>query len=230
MNPVGAQILDALRAVQAERAVRLVDPSLGLRVTAVKAWQHQRFAHSHADLLAHPRYGAAARFFLDDLYGPRDFSERDAQFQRVVPALVRLFPPELVGTVRALAELHALSEQLDSGLARHIAHLPLDAASYGLAWRAFGHAPQRAQQIELVLQVGQALDVYTRNPLLRQSLRLMRGPARVAGLADLQRFLETGFDTFAAMHGAQDFMASIAARERAEVQRLFNQPPPHDNP
>ncbi len=229
MNSVGEQILDALQAVQAERAVRQADPALGPRVIAVKAWQHQRFARSHADLLAHPRYGAAAGFFLDDLYGPRDFSERDAQFRRVVPALVRLFPAELVATVRALAALHALSEQLDSGLARHVHHLPLDDARYGQAWREFGHAPQREQQIELVLQVGHALDVYTRNPLLRQSLRLMRGPARVAGLADLQRFLETGFDTFAAMHGAQDFMARIAARERAEVQRLFNQPPPHDD-
>ena len=46
---------------------------------------------------------------LDELYGPQDFSDRDAQFARVVPALVRLFPQELVETVAVLARLHALS-------------------------------------------------------------------------------------------------------------------------
>ncbi len=60
----------------------------------------------------------AARFFLDDLYGPEDFTRRDEQFARVVPGLVRLFPQEIVGTVISLGELHALSEQFDTAMAR----------------------------------------------------------------------------------------------------------------
>ena len=39
--------------------------------------------------------------------------------------------------------------------------------------------------------------------MLRNSLRLMRGPAQVAGLGDLQAFLESGFETFRAMRGAR---------------------------
>jgi len=50
-----------------------------------------------------PRYGPAAHFFLEELYGPRDFADRDTQFARVVPALVRLFPREIVATVAILA-------------------------------------------------------------------------------------------------------------------------------
>ena len=49
----------------------------------------------------------------------------------------------------------------------------------------------------------------------------MRGPARAAGLADLQRSLETGFDTFKAMKGADEFIAFIAERERALAAALF---------
>ena len=62
-----------------------------------------------------------------------------------------------------------------------------------------------------MMAVGSALDRYTRNPLLRTSLRLMRGPAAAAGLGVLQAFLERGFDTFRDMRGAQEFLATVAA-------------------
>lgn len=65
-------------------------------------------------MLESKRYGAASRFFLDELYGPIDFTQRDHQFARVVPALVKLFPWQIVDTVGALAALHALSEALDT--------------------------------------------------------------------------------------------------------------------
>jgi hypothetical protein len=69
--------------------------------------------------------------------------------------------------------------------------------------------------------VGSALDRYTRNPLLRHSLRLMRGPASAAGLGALQHFLETGFDTFREMRGAAYFLDTVAQRERRLAAQLF---------
>ena len=195
---------------------------MGQRVAAIKRYQHARFSHTYADLLADKRYRGAAQFFLEDLYGPSDFSERDVQFARVVPALLRLFPKELVATVAELAALHALSERLDSAMARALpAGLAVDGHSYALAWRAVGEPSAREGQIALMVSIGTALDRYTRNMLLRHSLRLMRGPAQAAGLAALQRFLETGFDIFRAMGGAQDFLTTIASRERALCVLLF---------
>src|SRR6058998_1604614 len=91
---------------------------LDARVRLLKAYQQRRFARTYADLLATARYGAASRFFLEELYGPTDFDERDAQFVRVVPALVRLFSHEIIATVSTLAQLHALSETLDSTMAQ----------------------------------------------------------------------------------------------------------------
>ena len=46
----------------------------------------------------------AARFFLNRLYGPGDFSERDEQFERLVPALTRAFSGSVATTVMHLAE------------------------------------------------------------------------------------------------------------------------------
>lgn len=221
MQNSGDRIIQHLRTVAFERASRSANPELARRVDAIKHFQHARFEQSYAKLLADPRYGRAARFFLDDLYGPRDFADRDRQFERVVPALVRLFSRDIVTTVCELAELHALSEGLDSTMARQLDGLPLKWPSYTRAWQATGAAPSRYRQITLLQDIGLALDRYTRKPLLRHSLSLMRKPARLAGIGDLQAFLEKGFDTFAAMRGATTFLNVIVEHETVLAQRLF---------
>lgn len=222
MNPKAESIITLINQVELERRRRESVPGLRARVAAVKRYQQQRFIYTYNDLLTSQRYGAATRFFLDDLYGPRDFSQRDAQFARVVPALVRLFPSEIVHTVETLARLHALSEQLDSEMGRRVDSNDIRAMDYISAWRTTGRRADRALQINLTLEVGAALDLYTRRPVLRHSLKLMRGPAKVAGLGELQRFLESGFDTFKEMRGANEFLRTIAIRERAFVDAIFD--------
>jgi hypothetical protein len=217
----GATILSHLAAVNAERAERGVDTTLAARVEAVKRYQQRRFELTYADLLAHPRYAGASNFFLDELYGPSDFTQRDAQFARIVPGLVKLFPAEVVRTVEALAELHALSERFDTAMGRNIGQEGIDAISYVKAWRECDDVAGREQQIMLMERVGQSLDAITHNPLLHHSLRLMRAPARAAGMSALQAFLESGFDTFRAMRGADEFLALIGSRERALAATLF---------
>ncbi len=226
MSSPAQQILDGLQAVAAERAARAKDAALSSAVDGVKRYQHARFALTYADLMAQQRYARAAEFFLTDLYGPGDFTDRDAQFARIVPALVRLFPAHIVGTVAELSELHALSERLDTAAAQHwlasrVGNEPMSGAAYGELWRAVGQPLARERQIGLMVSVGQALDRYTRSIVLRQSLRLMRGPAAAAGLGALQAFLERGFDTFREMAGAAHFLSTIATRERELAARLF---------
>lgn len=217
-----AAILAHLQAVADERALRATDAALAERVVAVKRYQQQRFEHTYADLLAHPRYAGASNYFLDELYGPSDFTHRDKQFVRIVPALARLFPSEVVRTVEALAALHALSERFDSAMGRALDGLTVDARAYVQAWQRCGDPAGRERQIALMQHVGRSLDGLTRNPLLRHSLRLMRAPARAAGMAALQTFLEAGFDTFRAMRGADEFLELVGRRERALASALFN--------
>lgn len=213
-------ILNNLETVAHERQRRAADAALDARVSALKTYQQARFRHSYADLLASPRYGAAARFFLDELYGPHDFSRRDAQFARIVPALIRLFPGEIVRTVASLAALHGLSESLDSAMAEALADSFIDASDYACAWQSVGRFTDRSKQLALMLDVGRSLDDYARKPMLSVSLHMMRGPARAAGLSELQEFLELGFGTFKAMRGAAEFLATIERREQALLKLL----------
>ncbi len=230
MTPDATSILEHLEAVAHLRRAQRLDAAFGQRVQALKAFQHQRFARTYRDLLQSVNHAAAARFFLDELYGPHDFTERDAQFARIVPALVRLFPRDIVATVRSLAELHALSERLDAEVAAALASPSVDLPVYRAGWQAVGQAAARQRQIDLMLQIGRALVRFTRNPVLRHSLRLMRAPAKAAGLGALQHFLERGFDTFAGLREPEGFLSLIAEREQRISGWLFSAEPLENPP
>lgn len=204
--------------------------ALGAAVGEIKRLQSRRFAGTYADLLAGGPYAAAARFFLLELYGDKDYAERDAQFARIAGAIERLFPKQVVGTAVALAELHALTEELDQAMAlawlAQVDDEATDARRYIGAWREVGRRADRERQLLVVVDIGQQLARLTRNAGLRMMLRMMRGPAAAAGLGALQRFLECGFDTFAAMArrrgGVEDFLNTIEKRESALMNLLYD--------
>jgi len=102
-----------------------------------------------------------------------------------------------------------------------VAGAPVGAAEYLAAWQACGRQADREHQVALTVKIGESLDQLTRRLLLRQSLRMMRVPARAAGLSSLQSFLESGFDTFHAMGGASEFLKTVRSRELALMQTLF---------
>ena len=222
-------IRDAVAKVGAIRQKAVGYPGLGAALVTVKALQAKRFAGTYGDLLRSTEYGAAARFFLDDLYSDKDYSQRDAQFSRIAGALQRLFPQQVITTAVSLAQLHLLTEELDWQMAEQwVLHSAAgsqgDAPNYIGCWRSVGRTEDRLRQLEVVLSVGKELDRLTRTPGLRLMLRMMRGPARAAGLGSLQDFLETGFDTFANMSGkgrsADEFLNTIRTRESSWIQRL----------
>ncbi|MDX2218753.1 MAG: hypothetical protein SF172_07005 [Burkholderiales bacterium] len=215
-------VLPHLETLKALRGQPLADVGFAGRLEEVKRWQHDRLARTYADLVAHPRYAEAATFFLEDLYGAKDFSKRDDEMARIYPTLVRVLPTSAVETVDLALELDALAEGFDQDLARALpARGAISEASYAEAFRKVGREPQRYRQIELVSEVGHRLDLVVKKPLIATTLRMLRKPAHLAGLGDLQEFLEHGFDAFRAMGGADEFLGIISRRETEIMQRIF---------
>lgn len=231
MDPSASNIHAAMQAVAQIRAQHAADPSLAHASAEIKRFQARRFAASYADLLQSPRYKAAAAFFLHELYGDQDYAERDHQFGRIASTISRIFPQPVVHTAAALAEVHALTEKLDHLMALQWAAdqaaTPHDSpiARYLRCWRRVADVAVRQQQLEVVLLLGQELNRLTRITGLRTLLRMMRRPATLAGLDSLQHFLETGFDAFAAMRGADAFLQVVAERESEWIRSLFEEPP-----
>lgn len=193
------------------------------RRRALRQWQGARLQRTHADLLADPRYGKAARFFVDDLYSAEDAGERDAAVAKAVPSLSKMLPPSGVATVADAIELDALSESLDAATAAALTPgAPIDALAYGQAYRAVGRAEDRARQIALIESLGASLDALTRLPLIGATLKMMRKPAKLLGLGELQAFIERGYDAFRAMGRPDAFVATVVARERALMRAWFD--------
>ena len=195
---------------------------------AVRAFQQQRLAATHADLLASDEYGPAAHFFLTELYSTEDMTQRDADIERVIKILVRFLPDKALSTLAAALEMDALSEHLDGKMVAALRSvqnnkepLKIDATRYQRAYRKVGQPEQRLRQIALTQSIGGALDQLARKPLLRGLLRMMRAPAAAGGVGGLHEFLERGYAAFAHMKGGQAFIESIAKRELDEHQRLM---------
>lgn len=203
------------------RRERDADPDLRARVDAVKRFQHARFMRDYASLLADARYAQAARFFLEELYGPSDYAARDAEFERVAPLMARVLPDEVAHTVADLIELHSLTEELDQEMAASLSSENLDERSYRVAWSVVARRADRERQLTLLLAVGRTLDRHTRSKVLGATLRIMRGPAHAAGLGRLQSFLESGLSAFAGMRGAADFLRRIEDNERRTIDDFF---------
>ncbi|HET9576976.1 MAG TPA: hypothetical protein VFP44_04065 [Usitatibacter sp.] len=210
-----------LHALKALRGDRRASPA---RLNELKRWQSARLAATYADLSQQPRYHTATRFFLHDLYGPKDFSHRDEAMMRILPAMSRLLPKSAVETAALAIELEALSEELDHRVAAALPAGPITEASYAEANRRAVDRRERERQIDLTEAVGHRLDALVRKPLVVRTLQLMRGPARAAGLSDLQDFLERGFSSFRAMHGAGEFLATLRRREMTIIDEIYQDP------
>lgn len=235
----------ALRAHLARVAILRTESSASVRqaLISVRRAQVARFGGTYTDLLNDPRHAPAAHFFLSELYGDRDYTERDAQFSRIAGTLERLFPAKVMAVALRLAEVHALTEELDWAMATHWATTKLAnstepnpavdaeassaptpvrvAAHYAACWQLTARPSDRQRQLDDVLSLGRELADLVRTPGLRTALKLMRRPAQAAGLGELQRVLEQGFDAFKAMGTASHFLSAIHARESLWLTRLF---------
>jgi hypothetical protein len=215
-----ARISQSLQTVERQRQHSARNPAFALHLARLKRFQAERLRSTYADLHAQPRYRAAVEFFTQDLYGERDFSQRDADLQRIVPAVAKLFALEAVAMLDAALRLHALAEELDAAMCEHNTG-PWREESYRIAWQATGREAERFVQLTLIHQVGEALDKLVKLPMIGLSLKAMSGPAAVAGLGELHGFLSRGFEAFKALHGAKDFLDCIETRETALMRELF---------
>jgi hypothetical protein len=230
MNPtpkeaLGSQLAEYLTQVRQLRDARNGDPRPG-DYHGLKEWQAERLMRTYADVLADPRYHAAAEFFLTDLYGAKDFSSRDAQLARVLPIMLRILPEKALATLIEAVRMDTLSESLDTDMVLAMRRLGIDCRridgeTYAAAYRACDRTSDRELQIALIDEIGQALDRLTHLPMIQVSLRLMRKPAALAGLEDLHRFLEQGFQAFRSMAGAHEFLAIINQRETCLMRELL---------
>ena len=207
------------------RLAAAADPVRGQRRDRLRAWQAARLAKTHADLLASPQFSIAATFFLSDLYGPKDFSERDTEMEKVLPIMTTMLPVSGLRTLLLAVEVDALSERFDAEmvvvLGKRLDQDGLALDDYAAAYRQVGDRDGRELQIRLIGETGEALDALAHKTFAGAALKLMHGPAQLAGLGELHAFLERGFNAFRSLRRADEFLETIVQRERELMVSLF---------
>lgn len=199
-----------------------LDPALA----RLRRWQSLRLARTYADLLGRARYGPAIQFFLDELYAPKDFSQRDHDLLQMYGLMRRLLPEAVLAPATLIVRLHELTQQLDDRLLSILGDAlgvsgDLTISLYAEAYRHCDNYADRLTQIEWIGDMATTLEQVSAQRLTGATLALARGPARRAGWADLLTFLEQGYQAFRPMRGAAEFVATIRSREVAALEAMY---------
>ena len=210
------------RELQANHALgeRIQQPGFPrARLDELQRFQRQRLAETYADLAANPRYRAAVKFFLSELYGGLHFMERDQQVNRALPLLTRMLPEHMQETLADAFRLQELSLDLDLQLLQAWQEgqgadpaQPMSESLYAALYPSVPMA-SREEQIRLIYDLGLELNQLVRHRLVLVLVKAMRRPARAAGFGALQTFLEDGFAAFAAIGDSSGFVTTIRDRE-----------------
>jgi hypothetical protein len=114
--PDATRLLHELQQSDELRHQVAVGTELDPHLTLLRAWQSERLAQTYADLLADRQFRSAYLFFLSDIYAPRDFSQRDYDFQRIHNFLSPVVPPQMLQVLTDAIELNSLTNDLDNQL------------------------------------------------------------------------------------------------------------------
>ena len=229
---------ETIKHIYRVNALRDLANQLGVMpiIHQLQQWQCERLLVSHDDLAQQKRYQKAMAFFVEELYGPKDFSQRDADLVRVIPKLAKVLPDKAMNAMDDALSLNALSFDLDMAMAQYLqAHFPdesINRDNYALAYRHVGRIEDRTHQIDIISHLGDQLADVIKIRGIGMLISLSRRPAKLAGLLALHEFLERGFDAFKALGDVQSFIQPVLVREKAIMQTLLSDELtlPEDNP
>ena len=191
-------------------------------IRAVQTWQCKRLLASHQHMYQQKRFKPAVEFFIDELYGPNDFSQRDQDIARIVPKMSKFLPEKALHSLASALHLNTLSFELDFDLARKLVDTEVNRDTYAKAYASCDNLATRQQQIDYIRILGNDLADVVRMKGISSLLFISRKPAKMAGVLALHEFLEKGFKSFKNIGNVQDFIIPVVNKEQEIMQQLAN--------
>ncbi len=228
INPlrVVRNVLQQAQKSEDAKHERVESAGLDPQMARVREFQGQRIAETYRDFSAQPQYAPVMNFFLSDLYGARDFTQRDHDAERAYNFLKKIVPAEMLKLATEAIELTRLSHALDEALLRVLVEQlnfqeTLTPELYAEAYRRCNNVAERERQIELLGRVMRAAAETARFPLTGAALKMAKGPVHAAGWHEMYAFLERGHQAFAKVKKPETFLAAVAERETEIMRRIL---------
>ena len=223
-------IIQHIYRVNAKRELAIKMNQLAC-IQRLQEWQCRRLLVTHADLQAQPKFADAMQFFVDELYGPKDFSQRDQDLTRVIPKLAAVLPEKALVALDDALRLNALSFDLDTDMVtallaqsehERLSEEDITPETYALAYRQVGRAVDRKEQIEIVEKLGLQLADVVHVRGINLLIKMARKPAEIAGVLALHEFLAEGFSAFKQLGDVNAFLDPIILRETQIMHALLD--------
>lgn len=225
-TPDAARLLHELRHNDELRQQPIPETPLDPGLALLRMWQSQRLAQTYTDLLADQYCAPALRFFLSDIYAPRDFSQRDHDVERIYAFLSRVMPAQTLRLLTDIVTLNRLTTALDNEL-RHVLVDRLGVTDtitselYAEGYRICDNYDRRVHQIDLIAVALADVGEGSRMPVVSLALMIARIPAQRAGWGELYDFLKRGYAAFKQLRDVSSFVETIAQRERRILEQIY---------
>lgn len=191
---------------------------------ALQIFQSNRLRRDYNDLAQIPQYEPVGEFFFTEMYGPRDFSDRDAGARRIQHFL-HMLPGVKLRDVEQVLDLLDLTNRLDDHLAKLMLHeqtgLDFDEPTYEHCYRQADNYDARRHQLDLVKASTYTVFRLSRSQLLGVGLHRSHLLARLAGIEAAHSFLVKGYDALRGVDDISLFADTIHVRELARLSRIF---------
>ncbi len=192
---------------------------------ALQVFQSHRLRRDYRDLSAIPMYEPVGEFFFTELYGPRDFSQRDNDARRLQHFL-HIVPGVHLRDIEELLELISITAELDDGLTDLLIDrgvpLTFDEQIYEQLYREADNYEDRYRQLELISNSLDNVFRLSRSHLLGIALERSTVIARLAGFESGHTFLLKGYRALRNVTEIDHFATTIYNRELDRLNRIFD--------
>jgi hypothetical protein len=229
MSEILEKIIEHLQQTE-KMQEQIAQENMSQGIRQLQSWQTKRLLLTHDDLWTSKQFKPAMQFFIDEIYGPKDFSQRDSELARVVPKMAKLLPNKALVSLEAALNLNVLSLAMDIALIEHLGDEELNRDTYFACYRKCDNQTQREQQLQLLEDLGLDLAQVVKIKGISTMLTLSRKPAKLAGVLSLHEFLERGFKSFRKLGKVHDFIDPIVSKERHIMHTIFSANDANENP
>lgn len=191
---------------------------------ALQIFQANRLRRDYSDLAAIPQYEPVGEFFFNEMYGPRDYSARDAGARRLQNVL-HMLPGVHLHDVEEVLDLLDLTNRLDEHVAQVMLRaqtgLDFDEPTYDAAYRQADNYAERMRQLNLIRSSTYTVFRLSRSQLLGVGLHRSGLLARLAGIEAAHDFLVKGYDALRGVSDITLFAETVHARELDRLNRIY---------
>ncbi|MBK0062810.1 MULTISPECIES: FFLEELY motif protein [unclassified Acinetobacter] len=206
------------------------DPAILQRLNDAQIWLKKRIKDTHQAYFNEPENQLMAQYFLNRLYGGPDFDPLALQIERLLKyahKAEKLLPDNAIKTGTKSVSLAVLAMQLDEQIAIQLlkdypANAPITDEMMRQTLLKLDQKEQRLVQLQLLDDLGEALDKYMRSFMMYAAFKMCKSAAHKYNFDLMYEFIQEGFVAMKPMKSAEKFIKTFSTVERDIIEKVHS--------